>query len=122
MILNIILLICDALRSSNLGCYGYNKNTSPQIDKIASRGIRFSNAFSTINTTDPSFTTIFTGKYPTSHGILHHANKITELEKRYTETLKFLPEILQEHGFVPLTGTVKKEGTKKTGLRVSAEF
>jgi arylsulfatase A-like enzyme len=72
------------------------------MDKIAERGARFSNAFATINTTDPSFTTIFTGKYPTSHGVLHHANKITEVEKSYAANLIFLPEILQEHGFVTI--------------------
>ncbi len=100
--MNIVLLVCDALRASNLGCYGYDKNTSPEIDKIAERGARFSNAFSTINSTDPSFTTIFTGKYPLSHGLCHHAKQVTTIEKSYTTNLKFLPEILQEHGYATI--------------------
>lgn len=100
--MNVILLVCDALRASNLGCYGYDKNTSSEIDRIAERGARFSNAFSTINSTDASFTTIFTGKHPISHGLRHHAKQVTAIEKSYTTNLKFLPEILQEHGFATI--------------------
>jgi len=100
--MNIIVLVCDALRASSLGCYGYDKNTSPEIDKIARNGIRFSNAFATANSTDVSFTTIFTGKYPTTHGICHHGNKITNTEKKYTTNLLFLPEVLHEKGFVTI--------------------
>ncbi len=100
--MNVIVLICDALRAINLGCYGYDKNTSPEIDEISKTGALFTNAFSTINTTDPSFTTLFTGQYPTSHGVLHHANKINEMEKSYTENLTFLSEILHKKGFVTI--------------------
>ncbi|MBN2375455.1 MAG: sulfatase [Sedimentisphaerales bacterium] len=97
--MNIVMLVCDALSAKNLGCYGYDKKTSPQIDKIASKGVRFSNSFCTINSTDPSFTTIFTGKYPLSHGLRNHAHKLTEEEKSYISNMKFLPEILKEHDY-----------------------
>ena len=100
--MNIIVLICDALRATNLGCYGYDKNTSPEIDEISKTGALFTNAFSAINTTDPSFTSLFTGRYPTSHGVLHHANKINEVEKSYTKNLTFLPEILHKKDFVTI--------------------
>ncbi|MBN2313742.1 MAG: sulfatase [Sedimentisphaerales bacterium] len=100
--MNVIVLVSDALRASNLGCYGYDKDTSPHIDTIAKRGIRFSNAFSTSNSTDASFTTIFTGKYPASHGIRHHGSKVTETEKSYTTNLTFLPQILHENGYVTI--------------------
>ena len=69
---------------------------------IAQKGVRFSNAFSTINSTDPSFTTIFTGKHPLSHGLRHHAKMVTATEKSYTTNLKFLPEILKEHDFTTI--------------------
>jgi arylsulfatase A-like enzyme len=97
--MNVVVLVCDALRAPNLGCYGYDKDTSPEIDRIAERGIRFSNAFATANSTDASFTTIFTGKYPSSHGICHQASKVTETEKSYTTNLVFLPELLRQNGF-----------------------
>lgn len=97
--MKIIILVSDALRAGNLGCYGYEKETSPEIDKIAENGVRFSNSFSTINSTDPSFTTIFTGRFPISHGLRNHGHKLTVEEKSYTSTLKFLPEILKEHNY-----------------------
>jgi len=100
--LNIIVLVCDTLRASNLACYGYDKNTSPGIDKIAEQGMRFSNTFSAINATDPSFTTLFTGKHPLSHGVIHHGDRVTEVEKSYAANSIFLPEVLREHGFVTI--------------------
>ena len=40
---NIILISIDTLRADHLGCYGYDKNTSPNIDKFASKGVLFKN-------------------------------------------------------------------------------
>ncbi|MFA5422250.1 MAG: sulfatase [Phycisphaerae bacterium] len=100
--MNILVLVSDAMRARNLGCYGYDKNTSPCIDEIARRGILFKNAFSTINTTGPSFTTIFTGKYPSTHGIRRHGPQLSEAEKSYTPRLRFLPEILKDNGYVTM--------------------
>ena len=92
-------MVSDALRAGNLGCYGYEKETSPEIDQIAAHGIRFANSYCTINSTDPSFTTIFSGRYPISHGLRNHGEKLTAEEKSYTTNVKLLPEILKEHDF-----------------------
>jgi hypothetical protein len=46
--------------------------------------------------------------------------EVTQSHEGETEHLRAV--YLQEHGYVPLTGTIKKAGTKKTGLKVSAEF
>jgi len=62
--INIIFLAIDALRLNSLGCYGYSRNLSPNIDNLVKKGILFEDAYSCINYTDPSFTTIFSGKYP----------------------------------------------------------
>ncbi len=95
-------MVSDALRARNLGCYGYDKETSPYIDEIARQGVLFKNAFCTITTTDPSFTTIFTGKYPLAHGLRHHGPQVTEIEKSYTSRLRFLPEVLRENGYTTI--------------------
>jgi arylsulfatase A-like enzyme len=97
---NIIFIICDALRSDRLGCYGYNKPISPNIDKIASRGALFQNTFSTTNVTDVSLTTIFTGKCPSVHGLRGHGSEITEEQKCFIDNVLFLPEILHENGYL----------------------
>ena len=98
---NIVLIGIDALRADHLGCYAYNKETSPNIDNLAKKGITFENAFSCINTTDPSFTTILSGKYPISHGIRNHGEKVTNsmLQNFYKQKIKFLSEILRDNGY-----------------------
>jgi arylsulfatase A-like enzyme len=100
--MNVVLLLSDALRAGNLGCYGYYKDTSPEIDRIAQKGIRFSNAFSTINATDSSLTTLFSGKYPLSHGVMNQGLQVTEREKGYTARLTLLPELLRKSGYVTI--------------------
>ena len=67
--MNIILIIIDALRVRNLSLYGYPLETSPNISYVAKRGIVFENAFSCTNCTDPSLTSILSGRFPLSHGI-----------------------------------------------------
>lgn len=98
---NIILIVIDALRARNLGCYGEKRQLTPHIDKIASKGIQFERAFSTWNTTDQSLTTILTGRYPRTHGIIHHGDKVKTEDRNTFEKLnvKLLAEILKPLGY-----------------------
>jgi len=98
---NIILIVIDALRARNLGCYGGKRKSTPHIDKIASMGILFERAFSAWNTTDQSLTTILTGRYPRTHGIIHHGDKVKNEDKETFEKLniKLLAEILKSLGY-----------------------
>jgi choline-sulfatase len=43
---NVILISIDTLRADHLGCYGYSRDTSPTIDKLALEGVLFLSAFS----------------------------------------------------------------------------
>ncbi len=65
----VILLTVDTLRADRLSCYGYDRLTSPNIDRLAAEGVRFSNAQVPRGSTFPSLTTILTGKYPVTHGV-----------------------------------------------------
>ncbi len=60
---NIILITVDALRADHLGCYGYERNTSPNIDKLAKEGVVFLKCFATSSNTIWSSVGLFTGKY-----------------------------------------------------------
>ena len=66
---NVVLIIIDALRGDNLGCYGFNGNISPEIDEMASQGVLFENVLSQSSWTRPSIGSMLTGKYPRSIGI-----------------------------------------------------
>jgi arylsulfatase A-like enzyme len=86
---NVLLIVIDDLRADHLGCYGYNRNTSPNIDVFAKKGIIFKNAISQAAWTKPSIASLFTSLYPFQHmtgageNNFHHLNKncITLAEK-----------------------------------------
>jgi arylsulfatase len=101
---NIILIVIDALRARNLGCYGVDKGSSPNIDKIADKGVLFENVYCCWNTTDQSLTTILSGRYPRTHGIVHHGDKITPEDLNAFEGLKvrLLPQVLHDNGYETL--------------------
>ncbi len=61
---NVVFVLIDTLRADHLGCYGYERPTSPNIDRIAARGIRFEHVFSVSNWTNPTIVSLFTGRYP----------------------------------------------------------
>ncbi len=67
---NVVILMVDKLRRDHLGCYGYERATSPFIDEMARKGIKFNNALTQCSWTLPSVATVFTGRYPTVHGAM----------------------------------------------------
>jgi len=64
---NVLVLSIDALRADHLGCYGYARPTSPNLDALARRGVLFERAISTAPWTLPSYGTLFTGLEPGRH-------------------------------------------------------
>jgi arylsulfatase A-like enzyme len=67
---NVLLLVVDALRADHLGCYGYERDTSPNIDRLAREGVLFENAYAQAPLTKLSTATLVTGLLPSSHGVL----------------------------------------------------
>ncbi len=67
---NILLISIDTLRADHLSCYGYHRQTTPNIDRIASEGVRFTNAYSTAVWTPPAHASMLTGLYPSQHGVV----------------------------------------------------
>lgn len=99
--LNIIIIIADALRVQNLSIYGYHKLTTPRLSKIAREGLVFKNVYATTDQTDPSFTTILSGRYPLIHGIVRHGPDITSNNiKIFNMTgTQLVSELLAKHGY-----------------------
>jgi len=65
----VILIAVDTLRADRLSAYGYERETSPALDKLCAEGVRFDQARSNCNWTCPSFASIFTGLVPARHGV-----------------------------------------------------
>ncbi|MBI2573129.1 sulfatase [Candidatus Woesearchaeota archaeon] len=98
---NIVFILVDALRASNLGSFGYPKPITPTLDKLAARGTTFEKCFSPTNASDPALTSLMSGMYTRSHGILHHSYEVPEKELKNLDqrNVKFLQQILKDHGY-----------------------
>lgn len=65
---NIVIFICDDLSQTDTGCYGNKDVHTPNIDKLASEGMRFTNAYAASPMCTPSRSVMFTGLYPFKNG------------------------------------------------------
>ena len=65
---NVILISLDQCRADQLHSYGNPRSTSPNLDRIASRGVRFTRFYSAAPWTTPSYGAIMTSQYPSRHG------------------------------------------------------
>lgn len=88
---NVIIITVDNLRADRLGCYGYQRSTSPNIDRFARQCMLFKEAFSTSSLTPPAHASLFTSKYVGDHGLVTW----NKLKNRETT----LAEILGEKGY-----------------------
>jgi arylsulfatase A-like enzyme len=67
---SVLVLLIDALRADRLGCYGTTPTPSPTLDRLAARGLVFEQAIAQASWTMPAVTTILTGLYPRTHGVV----------------------------------------------------
>lgn len=95
---NVVIVVIDALRADKVGPTT-SRDLSPNIDQLIEESVFFDNAFSPSNTTDPAITSILTGKYPLSHGVVNHGRLVTEQEKQRIESVPNLPTALSEAGY-----------------------
>jgi arylsulfatase A-like enzyme len=76
---NVILISIDTCRADYLGCYGYKRKTTPNIDALANEGILFENAYTPVPLTLPAHCSMLTGTNPPYHGV--HDNFDSQLGK-----------------------------------------
>lgn len=88
---NLLLITVDALRSDHLGCYGYGLDQD-NISALAKKSLVYDNAFTTLPTTQPAMSSIFTSLYPRSHTV--RKNGLVLPEEALT-----LAEILKQNGW-----------------------
>jgi len=65
---NVILITLDTTRADHLGCYGYHRQTSPNIDRLAEGSVVYKKAIAPSSWTLPSHASLLTGKFTSSHG------------------------------------------------------
>lgn len=70
---NVLLVTIDTLRADHVGCYGYQDASTPTIDGLARRGVRFETAVVQAPLTGPSHASILTGQTPLGHGFRNNS-------------------------------------------------
>ena len=84
---NIVIYLVDTLRQDRLGCYGYSRPTSPQIDAFAAEATVFENAIGQSSWTRASMASLFTGVWPPTHGATGWKHKLPEEFETLVESL-----------------------------------
>ena len=89
---NIIFIMSDDHASHALSCYGSKVNKTPNLDRIAKGGVRFTNAFCTNSICGPCRAVILTGKYS-------HLNGFKDNRSRFDGSQQTFPKLLQQAGY-----------------------
>ncbi len=76
--MRILSIDIDSLRPDHLGCYGYHRQTSPNMDRLAARGVRFDNCYVTDAPCLPSRTALFAGRCGLHNGVINHGGVAAE--------------------------------------------
>ncbi|MFW6274681.1 MAG: sulfatase [Spirochaetota bacterium] len=95
--MNVIMITADDLGWKDLSCYGCKDVDTPNIDRLAREGVRFTNCFAVSSSCAPSRATLVTGQYPHSHGVdgLAHIRP----QKSLSPFSHTLPKVLMKSGY-----------------------
>lgn len=101
---NIVLISIDTLRADHMGCYGYTRNTTPEIDALSNEGCFFTNVTSASAWTAPAMASLFTTLMPSQHNIRHGVCKSGNIygQEILDASHITLAEVLKENGLTTL--------------------
>ncbi len=105
---NVILITIDAVSIHHLSCFGYDRPTSPNLDRLAQQNVFFTKARSSSSWTAPAMAGLFSGMHSRSHGIRHGLFNVVTHKMAVQE--KLAGEIMT------LAETLKKAGYHTMGL------
>ena len=89
---NVLLVSIDTLRRDHLSCYGYERETSPNIDSLADEGVLFQTVVAPSAWTLPVHTTLLTALPPTQHDVI-------TLHRRLKPDVVTLPAVMRDAGY-----------------------
>jgi arylsulfatase A-like enzyme len=109
--MKILLVDVDTLNPDHLGCYGYARPTSPNIDGLAQEGVLFERAYCSDSPCGPSRAALFSGRYGIANGVVTHLGRGTQLRdsqpfesgEQARREQPMLAELFNRHGLFPVT-------------------
>jgi arylsulfatase A-like enzyme len=97
---NVVVIVIDTLRADHVHAYGYERETTPTIDQLASQGVLFENAISPTPWSLPSHISLLTGRYQFEHGIADiPAMSGLGLQHPPMNGFTTIGEVLEKHGY-----------------------
>jgi len=111
--MNILMFVSDALRADHLSCYGYDRETTPNIDCFAEENVRYENGFTPSTWTRSVAASLLTGTHPSAHGV-------KTLNDYFGGTQPRWPEIFGEMGYQ--TAGISAIGNVSSGLGFDRGF
>ena len=90
---NFVFIIGDDISAEDFGCYGNAGIRTPNIDRLAAQGLRFTNAYLTASSCSPSRASIITSRYP------HNLETAAELHGTFPPGVPLFPQLLRQAGY-----------------------
>ncbi len=85
---NVLFILCDDIRWNAMSCAGHPTLKTPNIDRIANEGVRFSNMFCTTSLCSPSRASILTGVYAHTHGVTNNFIELPTTRTHWAQRLR----------------------------------
>ena len=114
--MRILYLDIDTLRPDHLGCYGYHRNTSPNIDRLAAEGVRFENYYCSDAPCLPSRNALTSGRFGIHTGVVNHGGLCADPRPMGTQR-----GMKCEHGQTTYPSKLSNEGIHTTYIGGFAE-
>lgn len=106
---NVLLVILDTVRADRFSCYGYSRPTTPNLDRVAEHGVRFTRFFSNSSWTLPAHASLFTGTYAVAH-------RATQETLVLGDELPTLAEVFDRAGYATFASSSNAVVSRANGL------
>ncbi len=106
---NILIILVDTLRRDHVSCYGYARDTTPHIDRLAGESAKFTHMISQAPWTSPSVASMFSGYRPELHGVV-------SWNPHYSDGLPTITEALVQNGYATLAFSANGHTHPKRGF------
>jgi choline-sulfatase len=93
---DVVFIILDSARKDRVSAFGHHRETTPVFDELAEEATMYENAFTPAPWTLPSHCSMFTGRYPSEHGI---TNGFTDRNLQIPHKLPTIPKVLADQGY-----------------------
>ena len=109
----VVVIVIDTLRADHLGTYGYFRDTSPAIDRVAAEAVVFERVVTTMSTTLPAHVSLWTSRYPMQTGVVANGSKFNVPADG---SIRFFAQMLKDQGYTTAAFVSAAPVKDRTGL------